>query len=87
MVVKTITVTEDAYEAIKRLKRGDESFSELFRRLGDATLTLKDIRGVLKTTPEDVEDLQRRVTEIRKRHGEGLRKRIDDVRARLERTD
>ena len=33
MTVKTITVTEDAYNAISQLKGPEESFSHLFRRL------------------------------------------------------
>ena len=33
MPTKTITVTEDAYDRLKALKRDDESFSELVVRL------------------------------------------------------
>ena len=34
MGTKTITVTEDAYNALYALKRGDESFSEMSLRIG-----------------------------------------------------
>lgn len=33
MAVKSLTVTEDAYDALKRLKHGDESFSETILRV------------------------------------------------------
>jgi len=33
MVSKTITITEDVYQLLKLLKKQDESFSELLRRL------------------------------------------------------
>ena len=33
MATKNITITEDAYERLKALKRDDESFSELMVRL------------------------------------------------------
>ena len=32
-MVKTITVTDEAYEALKRMKSGNESFSSLILRL------------------------------------------------------
>ena len=33
LMVKTITVTDEAYEALKRMKSGNESFSSLILRL------------------------------------------------------
>ena len=33
MASKNITTTEDAYEALRSLKRRDESFSDVIRRL------------------------------------------------------
>ncbi|MHA1194410.1 MAG: antitoxin VapB family protein, partial [Promethearchaeota archaeon] len=33
MASKTITITEDVYQLLKSLKKQDESFSELLRRL------------------------------------------------------
>lgn len=33
MASKNITITEDAYEALRSLKRRDESFSDVIRRL------------------------------------------------------
>lgn len=36
MASKNITITEDAYERLKRFKREDESFSDVIRRLTNA---------------------------------------------------
>ena len=33
MASKTITITEDVYQLLKKVKKKDESFSELLRRL------------------------------------------------------
>lgn len=49
MAVKTLTITEGAYERLKRLKREGESFSELFLRLSDEKRsTALSIYGILK---------------------------------------
>ncbi len=85
MTVKTITVTEAAYECIKRLKSEKESFSDLFLRLGSTEITAKDVRGILKLSPEEVEEFRKRVRQVHERVGEGFHKRIKDVRARFER--
>ena len=85
MVTKTVTITEDAYHAIKRLKQGDESFSDLFLRLGTHQLTAKDIVGILKHTPEEDRIYKERVLKLHEELGEGLQKRLDDVRTRFKR--
>ena len=82
MVTKTITITEDAYDAIKRMKRGDESFSELFKRMSKAPVKVKDIVGLLKDT-----GFKERVLEKHKELSEGFARRIADVRTRLKRID
>ena len=87
MVVKTITITEDAYEAIKRMKGVEESFSELFRRLGKQQLTIDDVAGILDESEEETEAFRKRVQESRKRMNVGFRRRIADVRARLQHLD
>ena len=47
MVTKTITVTEDAYESLKGLKKEGESFSDLFLRLGEGKCTVNSFFGLL----------------------------------------
>ena len=68
MATKTITVTEDAYENMKRMKRGDESFSDLFMRLSsEKKSTGRSIYGILKNSGADAEKLLKASREIRER--------------------
>jgi len=85
MTVKTITVTEDAYNAMKNMKKTDESFSDLFIRLGSRPIQLKDIVGILKHTPEEAEEFRRRVLGARERLNKDLARHIEDVRSRFKR--
>lgn len=85
MAVKTITITTEAYEAIRRMKQERESFSDLFLRIGKKPLTAKDIRGIFHKTPAEVEDIQERIRKMREEFSEGMQRRLDDVRARLKR--
>ncbi|HII88182.1 MAG: hypothetical protein QT07_C0002G0002 [archaeon GW2011_AR16] len=86
MTIKTITITQDAYDAAKRLKREDESFSDLFLRLGAKALTLKDIKGMLRHTPAEALAFRKRVQEERHLLSQNLTQREDHVRTRLQRT-
>ena len=83
MAVKTITITEDAYQTMKQLKGENESFSELFRRLGNRQFTIDDVAGILEENEEETEAFRKRVQEARKRIDRGFRRRIANVRARL----
>ncbi len=87
MVTKTITVTEEAYNAIKGMKRDDESFSELFKRIESKPLRVKDILGILDDSPKEVEAWKHRMKEWRMRADKDFRRRVTDVRARLKRSD
>ncbi len=54
MAVKTITITESAYESIKKLKRSGESFSDLFLRLfREKRSTGRSMYGLLKGADTD----------------------------------
>ena len=86
MAVKTITVTEEAYGAVKQLKTRDESFSDLFLRIGKKHPTFADIRGLLLHTPDKGATFAHRVEEAHARLGADVRRRVDDVRTRLQRT-
>ena len=82
MAFKTITITEDAYTLIKRLKHGDESFSDLFKRLGSRQATVKDVLGALKHTPEEARAFADRIKEIRKELNKDFTRRLGKVSAR-----
>ncbi|MBI4450350.1 antitoxin VapB family protein [Candidatus Woesearchaeota archaeon] len=86
MAVKTITVTESAYESITRLKQQDESFSDLFLRIGRPHMTARDLLGKAKLSPEDSAEFRRRVREVHEGLGKGLEEHIEYVRSRLKRT-
>jgi predicted CopG family antitoxin len=84
MVTKTITITENAYEAVKRLKKTDESFSDLFLRMGKKA-TIRDLVGVLKMNRAEGNAFQKRVKVVRRDLNEGFERGIKDVRTRLQR--
>lgn len=54
MAIKSLTVTEDAYDALKTLKRGDESFSEAILRLSKEKIGLAaKFFGAIKMSPSE----------------------------------
>ena len=53
MATKTITITKSAYDALKREKGKDESFSQLALRLSRKKGTLKECMGLWKMTDKD----------------------------------
>lgn len=52
MAVKTITITEEAYNLLKSKKQGEESFSELIIRQYANTKSFADLRGIFKDDKE-----------------------------------
>lgn len=74
MVSKNITITEDAYERLKRCKRADESFSDVINRLTNAgrdplefvgTWTGTEIAAAAEAASEEFErDLEEREREL-----------------------
>jgi predicted CopG family antitoxin len=76
MVVKTITVTKDAYAALKALKEPRESFSETILRVAKRK-PLSAFFGVLGK--ESGERLEKAVLEMRKRRNEAHRARMKEI--------
>lgn len=56
-MAKTITIRDEVYERLLKMKRSDESFSDLFERLAD-TLdpleTLKRLRGRVEFRDKEI---------------------------------
>lgn len=75
MVIKTITITEDAYNSIKRLKDTGESFSELFLRISKKTTKVEDLLGAVKISDKDAEAMKKRIKEYRKKTSEDIMER------------
>lgn len=55
--VKTLTITEEAYELLAREKRGKESFSEVIKRLVQERGELKNSFGAWTMNDEEEEKI------------------------------
>ncbi len=75
MTVKTITVTEDAYNVLKGMKQGDESFSDLIKRIGSQKRSVLDFVGILRDSETSAGEFQKTVKESRIASKEAARKR------------
>jgi predicted CopG family antitoxin len=63
MATKTISITEEAYERLKSWKKGNESFSDVIRKIGKSR-KLSSFAGVL--SKDAGEYLEKSVREGRK---------------------
>lgn len=80
MAVKTITVTEDAYNTLKAMKKDEESFSDAILRIGKRR-PLSDFFGVLGK--ESGERFEKAIMDARKRRNASHQKRIKRIREEL----
>lgn len=74
MVTKTITVTKDAYERLKALKRPDESFSQEITRMTGGSQDIMRFAGIL--TDEEGEQMLSAIKKMRKESDEQLKRRL-----------
>ncbi len=66
MVIKSLTITEDAYETLKRMKYENESFSDVILRVGKTQVNIVEkYFGILKGTEKDAESWKKRIREER----------------------
>lgn len=82
MAVKTITVTEKAYETLKARKAPNESFSEAIMRIAGRR-SLMEFAGAL--SKESADRLEKSIKEIRRRDEESYRRTLSRVVSALER--
>ncbi len=80
MTTKTITVTKNAYEALKSLKSHSESFSETILRISNKR-PLSQFFGVL--SEESGERLESAILEMRKKRNESHKERLKRIVAEL----
>ncbi len=71
MAVKTITITEDAYRKLSRLKRGNESFSEAINRVLGGPSAL-ELEGLLDSLPGD--EVEARIRAVRRELDTGAKR-------------
>ncbi len=69
-MVKTITITDEAYEKIKAQKRPEESFSKLFIRTSQRRVKLGDLLGILSSGNKEADarearEWQQRIKKMR----------------------
>lgn len=82
MAIKSLTITEDAYEALKLSKHGDESFSDAVLRLSNEKIGLAArFRGALKGT--DTKSFSERIKTRRKTIDNEFSERSKIIRQRL----
>ena len=74
MGTKTISLADDAYEALQALKRPGESFSDAVRRLARRR-SLTDLAGIMR--PADAEAIARAIDANRKERMKLRRKELD----------
>lgn len=73
MVVKTITVTQEAYLSIRRLKRSEESFSDLFFRIAkEHTKTADMFFGIAEMSEHEFKQLQNNLFQRKKEISESF---------------
>jgi len=80
MATKTISLAEDAYKKLKKMKNDKESFSDVVRRLTSG-ISIADYHGVL--SEETAEELDANIRERREKHKKQRAKRIEKIEEKL----
>lgn len=80
MAVKTITVTEEAYNALRRLKGGGESFSEVILKVTKNKIDFTKYAGVL--SEHRAKELKEHVKRTRERISRDMTERVKYVHSR-----
>jgi predicted CopG family antitoxin len=80
VAVKTITITEDAYKALKNMKEAEESFSKTIIRLTKGSNDIRKCFGTLKLNEKELNSVRERVRKIRKDVSDDAEERVSDVR-------
>ena len=80
-MVKTITIKEEAYEKLKGMKIGDESFSDLINRLGSPRKDIKSLFGIMGDI--DIDDIKKKIKKFREEATKDMEKRMNDLTRQL----
>ena len=67
MTIKSLTITEDAYTALKTLKHGDESFSEVILRISSEKIgQAAKFFGMFSDDKKSAQEFEKNITSRRK---------------------
>lgn len=74
MVTKTLTITKDAYEQLKALKKPEESFSEEIKRITATKQDIMQFAGALSYLSDgEVEEIKSGIRQMRERASKQFR--------------
>ena len=81
MSVKTVTLSEDAYDALAALKNEGESFSDVVRRVTGSQVLLSAYAGAWSGAPKrEIEKVRRFLRDSDRFSSDDLRSLIPDVK-------
>ena len=67
MVIKSLTITEEAYNVLKSIKHGDESFSKAIIRIGKRVpVNIEKYIGIIKRSDDEVKEWKSEIKSRRK---------------------
>lgn len=80
-MVKTITITGEAYRKLKKLKIGKESFSYVINRINSPKRDIKSIVGIMKDF--NIEEVKKKIRLFRGEFTKDMGKRKDVLTRQL----
>ncbi|MBS3137053.1 antitoxin VapB family protein [Candidatus Woesearchaeota archaeon] len=84
MVIKSLTITEEAYNALKSVKYGDESFSDVVLRLSKEKIgAAARFAGALKMSESETKQWKEKVRKRREEMNIEFVQRSKNMRERL----
>ena len=81
-MVKTITVTEEAYNNLKKMKLDKESFSDVINRINSPKNDIKSLIGIMKDNM-NIEEAKKKIKEFTKEFTKDMEKRKDALARQL----
>jgi predicted CopG family antitoxin len=84
MAIKSLTITEEAYKALKQLKHGKESFSQVILRVSrDKVGATAKFLGCLKMSEKEYQDMKKRIRERRMEIEREARQRNKNIQRKM----